>query len=119
MINSVSMASLSNNNTSFKGLWGNRAYKGYADNREFECFYYEMPYYPFADETSAEISANIKSKLDPMNKVNVGPNLPDIIVKCENTTAKIMDKLSITKSEYAKLAEKESKEAIYKLLKIV
>ena len=118
MINSVSLISQTGNSQSFKGLWGSRRYKGFADNREFECHYYEMPYYPFADETSAEISANIKAKLEPMNKVDVGPNLPDIIAKCENTTAKIMEKLIITKEEYKQLTKTITKNTLYKLLRI-
>ena len=117
-INPVSYMTQNPNNHSFKGLWGPKVFLGTEENSLMECDYYVMKYYPFADETTKEINETIKRKLEPMNEIkkeDLALTMPDWIVKCQNTSAKIMRRLSITKADYKKMFEGEMPEGLIKL----
>lgn len=78
---------------SFNGLWGDKYYLGRSYRSNVSV--YEKPYYPFADETEAEI---VKATDEGIRKLGHSPKYSYVI-------AKVMSKLSMTKAEFKQIIE--------------
>lgn len=106
--------------TKFNGLWGDRVYSHNRSNSQYDCDYYVQTYYPFSNESKAEIYENTTSHLDELNKVeNVGEDIPNYIVSCESTSVKIGPRLSITKEDYENLQQGKLPYSIIKIEKML
>lgn len=83
----------------FKGLWGNRIFKNTESlyGGEYDCDYYEKPYYPFADETRAEIDS---AKLKMQNKLQPINDLEATFAHGTYTSVSEKKALSITKEQF-------------------
>lgn len=95
---------------SFKGLWGESYYTETQNlyGGEMECDYYKLPYHPCADETPAEIKAQLAKQqkaLAPFNEADA------LCYHGSYTSAVEGKRLPITKAELADIV-KDCKEII-------
>lgn len=88
-----------NRNSSFKGMWGDTKYNNYTES---ECYIYDTikEYYPFKDETDAEIDA-VKEKYSDYKTSTPGQGyVADPWPQIESTIITVMAALPFTAKEF-------------------
>ena len=86
-------------NKSFSGLWGKSVNKTSSFNN-YDFFTKEYQYYPFLDETAAEVDSVIKANTNYSEKICENAFGCETRLGVESTSVKVKSKLPFTSKEF-------------------